>query len=170
MLERDSNGELLFPVRSAPERSFYAGYLTDRRQALVACSKSGQMIIAVFDGGGNLTEVFHQDLPSPRELLESGDLRAVYEDDYQEYLQRALGLSPGLIRIKTFRLHLERFGVYELPQRQRDFLENCSDSKFSDEDRQWFPEMIQQWKERGQFVLEWGNDFWLDSTGEVDTS
>jgi hypothetical protein len=27
-----------------------------------------------------------------------------------------------------------------------------------------------QWNEWGQFVLEWGNDYWLDSTGEIVAS
>ena len=33
-----------------------------------------------------------------------------------------------------------------------------------------FRALIRQWLEEGLFVLEWGNDYWLDSTGKVVAS
>jgi hypothetical protein len=170
MLERATNGDLLFPIRSAPERYFYAGHLPNDRQALVACDDWGRMIVAIFDGGGNLTQVIHQELPSPPVLPDSGELCEVDEDDFQKYLHSEFGFSPGLIRIKEFRIPEEMFAVYHLPQHYREFLENPNSPAFDDEERQAFPGLIQQWNEGGQFVLEWGNDYWLDSTGEVVAS
>jgi hypothetical protein len=170
VLQRDFNGELLFPIQSAPSRQFYAGELPDGGQALVVCSVSGDMIIALFDRQGNLTGVVNQELPSPRKLLEGGDFAAVYDEDYQEYLRRTLGLSPGLIIIKSFRMPAAMLGVYHLPQHYQDFLEKPDDPRFTDEDRRDFPIWIAQWNERSEFVLEWGNDFWLDSSGEVVAS
>jgi hypothetical protein len=165
------NGELLFPVQSAPCRAFYAGYLPEGRQALVACSYySGDMIIAVFDASGDLKEVVHDQLPQPRQLHAACYLSAVYEDDYHQYFRDSLGLSPGLIRIKAFHMPAELFGVYHLPPRYRDFLKNPADPQFDEEERQVFPGYIEQWIEQGNFVLEWGNDYWLDATGEVVAS
>ena len=77
MLERDPNGDLLFPIRSAPDRYFYAGHLPNGRQTLIARSVYGQLIVAVFDGGGNLIEVIRQELPSPPVLPNSGEIREV---------------------------------------------------------------------------------------------
>jgi hypothetical protein len=162
MLERDAKGDLLFPIRSAPERYFYAGHLPEDRQALIARSVYGQMIAAIFDDGGNLVQVIHQEL-----IIE---IREVDKGDFQEYLWRESGLSPGLIRIKEFRIAQEMFAVYHLPQHYRDFLEDPTSPAFDDEEREAFPGLIRQWNEWGQFVLEWGNDFWLDSTGEVVAS
>ena len=62
------------------------------------------------------------------------------------------------------------FAVYHLPQYYRELLENPNSPTFDDEERQALPGWIQQWHESGQFVLEWGNDYWLDSTGEVVAS
>jgi hypothetical protein len=170
VLERDAKGDLLFPIRSAPERYFYAGYLPEGRQALIARSVSGQLIAAICDGGGNLMQVIHRELPSPPVLPDSGEIREVDEDDFQEYLHCEFGFSPGLIRVKEFRIPHEMFAVYHLPEHYREFLENPNSPVFGEEERQAFPGLIRQWNGWGQFVLEWGNDFWLDSTGEVVAS
>jgi hypothetical protein len=170
MKQRDCIGDLLFPIRSAPLRDFYAGYLPDGRQALVVCSQCGKMVMVVFDREGNLTGVVHQELPTPRQFLEAGDLPAAYEDNYEEYLRSALGVSPGLIRIKSFCLPEEELAVYQLPEGWYDFLQNPTDPTLSEEERKQFPVWIQEWKARGQFVFLWYNDLWLDSTGEVVAS
>jgi hypothetical protein len=170
MLNRNANGDLLFPIRSAPERYFYAGHLPEQRQALIARSVYGQLIAAIFDAAGNLGQIVHQELPSPPVLPNSGEIREVDEDGFQEYLRREFGFSPGLIRIKEFRLPAELFAVYHLPEHYRMFLECPNSPAFDEEDRRALPGLIRQWNEWGQFVLEWGNDFWLDSTGEVVAS
>ena len=170
MLERDANGDLLFPIYSAPERYFYAGHMSHGCQALIARSVYGQMIAVIFDGRGNLMQVIRQELPSPPVLPDSREIREVDEDDFQEYLRREFGFSPGLIRIKEFRIPEEMFAVYHLPQHYREFLENPNSPAFDDEQRKAFPGLIRQWNEWGQFVLEWGNDYWLDNTGEVVAS
>jgi hypothetical protein len=170
VLERDAKGDLLFPIRSAPERYFYAGHLPDGRQALIARSVYGQLIAAICDGGGNLTQVVHQELPSPPVLPDSGEIREVDEDEFREYLRREFGFSPGLIRIKEFHIPEGMFAVYHLPPHYREFLENPNGPSFDEEERQAFPGLIRQWNECGQFVLEWGDDFWLDSTGAVVAS
>lgn len=170
MLERDANGDLLFPIRSAPGRYFYAGHLPEGRQALIARSVYGQMVAAILDSGGNLVQVIHHELPSPPVLPDSDEIREVDEDDFPEYLRREFGFSPGLIRIKEFRIPQEMFAVYHLPQHYREFLVNPKSPAFGEEERTVFPGLIRQWNEWGQFVLEWGNDFWLDSTGEVVAS
>lgn len=170
MLERDAKGNLLFPIRGAPYQYFYAGHLPDGRQALIARSVYGQLIAAICDSGGDLIQVIRQELPSPPVLPDSGEIREVDEGDFEAYLHREFGFSPGLIRIKEFRIPEERFAVYHLPQHYREFLENPNSPSFDEEERQAFPGQIRQWDEWGQFVLEWGNDFRLDSTGNVVAS
>jgi hypothetical protein len=163
VLERDANGDLLFPIRSATERYFYAGHLPHGRQALVARSGYGQLVVAMFDGGGNLTQVIHRELPSPPVLHDSNEFREVDNDDFQEYLRCEFGFAPGLIRIKAFRIPQEMFAVYHLPEHYQAFLQDPNGSAFGEEERQAFPGWIQQWHEQGQFVLEWGNDYWLNN-------
>jgi hypothetical protein len=40
----------------------------------------------------------------------------------------------------------------------------------SDEERADVRESMQLWDADGQFVLYWGNDYWLDDSGEVVAS
>ena len=168
----DASGDLPFPIASNPLYSFYAGYQPDGRQALVACWRNGKMVMVGFDRKGKLTGVVHEDLPTPRQLLEVVDLPAVYEDNYEEYLRRALNVSPGMIRIKAFALPEEQLAVYELPDFLQELQENPSDPKLSDDERKRLSEFLREWKARGQFVLQWGwgGDLWLDNTGEVVAS
>ena len=166
MLNRDAKGDLLFPIRSAPESYFHAGHMRDGRQALIARSVYGKLVAAICDGAGNLEQVIQEELPSPPVLPDSGEVREVD----QAYLYRQFGFTPGLIRIKEFRIPDEKFAVYHLPEIYREFLRNPNSPVFDEEERQAFPGLIQQWNEDGQFVLVWSNDYWLDSTGEVVAS
>jgi hypothetical protein len=170
MLERDANGELLFPIRSEPGRNFYAGYLPEGCQVLIGRSIYGDMIVAVFDGGGNLRRVIREDYPASPVRGTSGTKREVDDEQFQEYLAGKLGFEPALIRIKEFRMPQDRFAVYHLPQHYHEFLNNPHNLIFDDEVREVLPGLIRQWHEWGQFVLEWGNDYWLDSTGQVVAS
>jgi hypothetical protein len=123
--------------------------------------------MVIFDHAGHLTGVVHRDLPTPEQLLEAGDLPAVDEDNYEDYLRRELHVSPGVIRIKAFCLPEEGMAVYELPECLQDFQENPSNPSLSDDERNGLEEFFRAWKEHGQFVLFWQNDLWLDRTGEV---
>jgi hypothetical protein len=159
MLERDADGDLLFPILSAPSRGFYAGHLPEGQQALIALSRYGQIIAAICDQGGNLIRVLHQEVSSPPNKY-----------SFEDCLIRELGFSPSLIRIKEFRMPAELFAVYHLPSHFSSFLIDPNDRIFDEEDRGAYPEMIRQWHESGQFVLEWGNDYWLDRNGDVVSS
>jgi hypothetical protein len=170
MTRRAPTGELLFPVRNAPERYFYAGHLADGRQALIARSVYGRIIAALFDREGELVEVIRQELPSPPVLPDSDGFREVDEDDFHAYLKREFGFSPGLVHVKEFYIAPEGFAVYQLPWHFQEFLRDPGSLLFADEERGVFPRLIEEWQERGEFVLEWGNDFWLDGTGVVIAS
>lgn len=170
MSAQDVNTDLLFPIRSAPVRNLYAGFLRDGRQVLISCTPSGDMLMIVFDSEGNFLQASHQTLPSPPQLLHQGFRRAVYEDDYEEYVDGALGLSPGVIRVKAFSVPHEMLAVYRMPKHYEEFLTNPNSPSFSDEDRKDYPELIEHWNESGCFVLELGNDYWVDGNGDIVAS
>jgi hypothetical protein len=159
--------ELLFPIRSDPWHGFCAGFLPDGHQVLVGWIEDGKMAMVIFDRVGNLIGVVHLDLPTPGELLEAGYSAAVDEDNCEDYLSRELNVSPGVIRIRAFCLPEEEIAVYELPDCLQDLQENPSNPSLSENERHELQEFFQVWKDRGQFVLVWQNDYWLDCNGEV---
>jgi hypothetical protein len=128
------------------------------------------MVRAVFDNEGRLAEVVDGELPPPQQLLDAGYRKAVYEDNYAGYLERALRVTPGMIRVKPFCLPEVELAVYELPEDLQDFQENPDCPNLADEERERLQAFLQVWKDHGQFVLFWGNDYWLDRSGEVVAS
>jgi hypothetical protein len=128
------------------------------------------MVRAVFDHEGRLAKVIYEKLPSPQQLLDAGDSAAVYKHNHTGYLQRALRITPGMIRVRAFCLPEAELAVYELPESLQDFQENPGDASVAAEERERLQAFLHVWKDRGQFVLEWGNDYWLDKSGEVVAS
>jgi hypothetical protein len=160
-----------FPVQSCPAHFFYPGHLPKDRQALIARCVYGCIIVVYFDRGGTLLKTQRTDLPSS--LLYSGHMPGYFdvdEDEFHEYLRKEFGFKPGLIRVREFHLPDELLAVYRLPEFYQDFLKDPNDPAFDDELRQYLPGQIKRWREEGRFVLQWGNDFWLDSSGEVTDS
>jgi hypothetical protein len=160
-----------FPVRSCPGHSFYAGHLLGSRQALVVRCVLGYIVVGVFDQGGKLLKTFRKELPSS--LLFPGHMPGYFdvdEGEFLEYLRKEFGFTPGLIRVREFRLPEEKLAVYRLPDFYQEFLKDPQALAFDDELRQYLPGQIQRWRDEGRFVLQWGNDFWLDSNGEVTDS
>jgi hypothetical protein len=161
----------LFPIRSSPGDYFYAGHLPADRQALIARCVYGYIIMLVFDQSGTLLNTFWQDLPSS--LLLDGTMPGYYEveeAEFNDYLRRAFGFTLGLIHVREFHIPKEMLAVYRLPKFYQEFLDDPNGPTFDDELRQSLPDLIKRWREEGRFVLEWGNDFWLDSNGEVTDS
>ena len=72
--------------------------------------------------------------------------------------------------MREFHLPDDSLAVYRLPGHYQDFLDNPSAPYFDQEMRQAYPESIARWRKEGRFVLEWGNDYWLDNSGEVTDS
>lgn len=162
--------EMLFPIQSCPWHYFYAGHLPGGRQVLIGQCVDGYIQMAVFDRDGHFLEVLQHDLPT--DILTSRAVAGfdVIADKFQEFLQREFGFVPGLIRVREFRRPADLFGVYRFPQFYQDFLSNPEDPIFGEEERQELPSIIEQWKAEGNFVVEWGNDFWLNNKGEAFAS
>ncbi len=160
-----------FPIQTCLSHGFYAGQLPAGRQALVARCVHGYIVVAVFDGGGTLLKTVRRDLPS--RLLFPGHMPGYYEVDegeFHDYLKQEFGFAPGLIQVREFHLPEELLAVYRFPEFYQDFLKDPNDPTFDDELRNYLPGAIERWREEGRFVLQWGNDYWLDKKGEVTDS
>jgi hypothetical protein len=128
------------------------------------------MVRAVFDNEGRLAEVVDGELPPPQQLLDAGYGEAVYEDNYAGYLERALRVTPGMIRVRAFCLPEIELAVYGLPEFLQDFQEDPGCPSYADQERERLQAFLRVWKVHGQFVLFWGNEYWLDRSGKVVAS
>ena len=94
------------------------------------------------------------------------------EEEFHEFLHREFGFRPALVRVKEFSTD-EGLAVHLLPSHYQDYVDNpdsMDEERWGREDLDHYPLLIQSWIDRGDFVLDWGNDYFMDATGEVNSS
>ncbi len=85
-----------------------------------------------------------------------------------EYLRAEFGFQPALIRVREFAT--DRVAIFPLPADYQEFVDDPETPSFDEEQRKCFPYYITKWVENEEFVLLWGNDYWMDNNGEVTSS
>jgi uncharacterized protein (TIGR02996 family) len=155
--------EKTFPVKSCESYGFYAGTLPRKRQALIGRVRAEYVNVAVFDRKGTFLQEFNGPLPialqrPPEEYYDVND------EELYEFLLREFGFRPGRIHIKEF-VTGEGLSVHLLPWH---YQEDVEDPDSTDEEGSAVD--IQGWIDRGDFVLDWGNDYFMDADGEVTSS
>ena len=82
--------------------------------------------------------------------------------------QRACGYRPDAIHVEQFSVPDRFIRIEDIPEHYQDFLSNQDDY---DADRQEeLAADIKKWVQDGDYVLWWGEDYYLDSKGEVVSS
>ncbi len=160
----------LYPVRSNKYYGFYAGQLPDMRQALAALDSSKNLLVVIFDRGGNVVDVQRKSLAASLNLPPEEWYMTVNDAELHEYLHNQFGFTPELIRVKAFLVPEEGLSVHAFPSHYDVFLADPMERVFDDFDRENYPGMIRGWIAEKAFVLDWGNDYWLDDEGEVASS
>ncbi len=84
-----------------------------------------------------------------------------------EEWKNEIGLIPVTIKVKKFWLAKHLLGIEEYPSH---FQEALSAPTIDVAEKTEIINSIELWKEQNQFVLWWGNDYWLDQTGSVISS
>lgn len=156
--EKAARSDRRYPIRSDSNYGFHAGHVPKKRQALIALDVSLNLLVAFFDAKGNFLQVERRNL-SP----------SLNDRDFQKYLKKEFGFKPGLIRVKAFLIKPELLAVHAFPSHFQEFLDNPRDG-FDAADRDRYPQSIRTWIANKEFVLDWGNDYWLDDNGEVTSS
>ena len=84
-----------------------------------------------------------------------------------EAWREELGFHPEPIRVKRFFLDDLGIGIGDYPDH---FGEILGDPGASEEEKDDVRDSMRLWDDDGQFVLHWGNDYWLDDGGEFVSS
>jgi hypothetical protein len=173
--ERDASH--LYPIQSEPSYFFFAG-TTPHGQVLMglACP---YLVAYYFDSEGNLTGGDRRclDFLRPSGVYAGGEpipeqvqTYNVYDDRIPILLQewqREMGFREQSIRVKRFADSEFGIGIRDYPEH---FSEVMSDPETTEEEKANELECESQWEADGQFVLWWGNDYWLNGEGEVTSS
>jgi hypothetical protein len=84
-----------------------------------------------------------------------------------EAWQAAMGFRPATISVREFFSDEHSIGIEDYPSH---FHEILSDPAADEEEKADVRESMELWNKDGQFVLLWGNDYWLDGSGRVISS
>ncbi len=175
-MERDRS--YLYAIQTHEDSFFHAGLAGDGRSVLMGLL-CPYLVSIFFDAEGNLLEVQKRSL----EFLQArgvfvdgepieGQVRTynIYDERIPERLaewQQSMGVFPSPIRVKRFFLPEIGVGIEDFPDH---FTEILADPHETEEEKSSIRESMREWEEGDQFVLFWGNDYWLNGSGEVISS
>jgi hypothetical protein len=135
----------LYPIKSA-EPYWLAGFTRDGRQALILQLGRGTSFRAI--------------LFDPR-----GAFLAVDQGGNLDEWLREVGFEPGTIRVRKF----EQGGVLirDMAAQYVGFLKDPDEWADTPASKARITAWIQEWRDRGRFVLVWGDEMWVDGDGTV---
>ena len=88
-----------------------------------------------------------------------------------DHLRSALGLEPGLVRVRRFFDDRRQIGIRPIDDHHKEFAVDpeayCSGDREDVTDQM---EILQSWVAEKQFVFDFHNNYWVDDTGEVESS
>ncbi len=142
------------------EYDFVTGKLPDGNQAVVGLLLPN-LAVAVFDNDGNFLAL--REFPAEDEMQDI--------DTGITAIQTKLDLTQGAIKIKEFFLDGRYVGLKDMPDDYVTFLENLDSDEIDEDEREYYPEDIESWKENNLFLFAWAKDYWMDgNTGEINST
>ena len=167
----DVVGPRLYPI--GPGAGYFdAGVTADGRQVLMGLD-CPEVVAVFFDASGGLIGHESRRLEFLPRGGGKGGADGVYDINDERIPSRVaawqadLGFRPSLIRVKPFFLDELGIGITDYPDH---FGEILVDPAASDAEKDDVRDSIRLWDADGQFVLYWGNDYWLDDSGAVVSS
>jgi hypothetical protein len=83
-------------------------------------------------------------------------------------VKHLIGYQARTIRINEF-FDLEHYvGILPYPSDYQNFLD--SPDGFSDEEKRIYESHVSRWDKDGNFVFCWGEEYWMNSEGEIESS
>jgi hypothetical protein len=150
-----------------PDQGYFdAGMTADGGQALMGLY-CPDLIAIRFDMDGNLLGFERRRLEHLRPIE---GIYPTHDEVFRSELracQEEIGFRPVTIRVKKFSIPELGIGIDDEPDH---FDEILNDPDSSEEEKADVRESMALWDADGQFVLLWGNDYWIDGTGEVTSS
>jgi hypothetical protein len=168
----------LYPIRTEESYLLHTGFTSDNRQVLMGLY-CPDIVAIFFEQNGSLLEAQKRRLSF---LKPDEGVYDIYDPRITDELlswQTELGFQPGTIRVK-------RFFVWDNPEFSSDlpwmrngigiqdypdhFAEILGDPNALEEEKEALQKSLEPWEADGQFVLWWGNDYWLNREGEFVSS
>ncbi len=154
-------------MKTDEDRNLFCGRLTDGRQALATLDVRLLLVMTLFDAAGKLVGEEERDLVGRWPIPPHG-YPEVDHEELQQYLRTEFGFEPAVVRVCSFAT--DRVAICPLPRHYQEFVDDPENPSFDEEQRERFPDYIREWVENEEFVLLWGNDYWMDKNGKITSS
>jgi|SRR6516225_2508834 len=148
------------------EGYFYAGKTADNKQVLMGLF-CPNLLAFNFDLEGNLLSVDQRPVPFFQSLTPPYNIYDERMPPLIESWKKQMGFHPATIRVKRFFSAEHYIGIEDYPDH---FHETLSDPTAGDEEKADIRHSLELWDKHEQFVLHWGNEYWLDGSGRVVSS
>lgn len=152
----------LYRIVGSDDYGFYACKRPDGEQLLFGIQLP-EVVVLHFDERGVLRYVDAR----PVRTATSDPYAPELENELEE-VKRELGWSPSAIDVAEFYLPDRWIGVRQLPDHYQEVIDHPE--RFTADRRDVLENDIRQWLDRGDFVLYWTEDYYLDRDGEVVSS
>lgn len=161
----EASKERLYPI-GTDEVYFGTGVDSGGHQRLVGLL-CPNLVMFCFDQVGNLVRTEKRSVSFFRDAVPPFDIYDERLAPLLEEWKEEIGFRPTAIRVKKFWSAEYGVGIEDYPSH---FDENLMDPNTDEDEKTDIKESMKLWDEAGQFVLQWGNDYWLDDTGSVVSS
>jgi hypothetical protein len=157
--------ERRYPIK--PDEGYFEAGITNNHEQVLFGLLCPDLVAFFFDSEGNLLRIekrtldFFHDVQPPYNIYDGRIPKHV------DTWKRDMGLQPAVISIKRFFSEDLYIGIEDYPNH---FEDNLADPEASEEEKDDVRNSMQLWDKDGQFVLWWGNDYWLDGSGRVVSS
>jgi hypothetical protein len=158
--------ERRYPIKSDETYFLFAGTTSDKQQVLMglACPN---LVAFRFDLEGTLLTTeqrpvsFFQGVTPPYDIYDERIPPLI------ETWKKEMRLRAAKIKVKKFFSQEHYIGIEDYPSHFQEILTapDADDGEKAD-----IRESMTLWDKDGQFVLQWGNDYWLDKSGEIVSS
>ncbi len=144
---------------------YHTGRLSNGNQVLM-----DEVHRVEFDTEGNLLAAFCRETSQTtlKALDIEGNVLAVFSQEAPEAPSMMIPFTPGTISVKPFSLPELWLGIQDLPDHYQEFLDHPEN--VNEEERHYYPNEIDAWRECGNFVLLWDEDYYLNEDGELESS
>jgi len=158
--------ERRYAIKPDEGYGFSAGVTPGEEQVLMGLF-CPNLVAFRFDRVGNLLGVEQRPLPFFRDATPPYDIYDERIGPMIEAWQAEMGFRPTIIRVRRFFSDEHSIGIQDYPAH---FHEILSDPDEAEDQKADVRESMELWDKDGQFVLLWGNDYWLDESGGVVSS
>ena len=162
MLERHDRRYAIRP----DEGYFSAGVIADGQQVLIGLY-CPNLVAFRFDRDGKLVGSEQRAVPFFRSATPPYDIHDERLRPMLDGWKAEKGFRPETIRVQRFYSDDYGIGIEDYPSH---FHEVLDDPAADAEEKADIRVSMELWDRDGQFVLLWGNDYWLDGSGRVVSS